>query len=137
MLVAQFYIISLLSIFYLYLAQLLFFQRILFLNLEIDPVLAVDWDDGAVLLERAVPGDVLRAMDRNEAMEIYANTIKQWQQCTHNHSGSYRHCGEWLDAMDGMDEQGIEKRLVDFARELQTLLCHEKMEEKFVMVICI
>jgi streptomycin 6-kinase len=93
-------------------------------------ILAVDWDDGAVLLERAVPGDVLRAMDRNEAMEIYANTIKQWQQCTHNHSGSYRHCGEWLDAMDGMDEKGIEKRLVDFARELQTLLCHEKMEEK-------
>ena len=93
-------------------------------------VLAYDAHHHAVLLERAVPGDVLRAIDRDAAIAIYTDIIKKVHSCDQDNQQNFAHSHEWLEAIDHIDVSCIEKKYIDFAKKLKMFLLQHKEEEK-------
>lgn len=95
-------------------------------------VFAYDDQLHAVLLERAVPGDVLKALDRDQALPIYANIVKQLQSCEQNNLQSYQTSDDWLKTVDRIEDARLlpyvprAKRLINFLNEIpeQQKICH-------------
>ncbi len=92
-------------------------------------VFAYDAHHQAVLLERAVPGDVLRAIDRDTAIPIYADIIKKIHSCKQTHPHTFEHSNEWLKAIDQIDASCIEKKYIDFAKQLKMFLLQHQEEK--------
>ncbi len=93
-------------------------------------VFAYDSKEHAVLLERAVPGDVLRAIDRDAAIPIYMDIITKMQSCDQSNKDTFAHSDEWLEAIDLIDASSIEKKYIDFAKQLKMFLLQSNEEEK-------
>jgi len=90
-----------------------------------------DYDDQlhAVLLERAVPGDVLRDLNRNEAIGIYADIVKKLQSCEQNNIESYRHANDWLNTIDRIKDERL-TQYIPLAKKLISNLNNSPQPQK-------
>jgi streptomycin 6-kinase len=95
-------------------------------------VFAYDDQLHAVLLERAVPGDVLKALDRDQAVNIYAGIIKQLQSCEQKNLETYQTSDQWLKTIDRIEDNCLleyshkAQQLIDFfsVDPVETKICH-------------
>lgn len=92
-------------------------------------VFAYDDQLNAVLLERAVPGDVLKALDRDSAINIYADVVKKLHSCKQNDMTSYMTSEKWLQTIDRMQDNRLKKYICK-AKEFVALLAKNPQEKK-------
>ena len=70
-------------------------------------VFAYDDQLHAVLLEMAVPGEPLREMNRNQAIPIYANIVKQLHDLPQDKADTYSSYKTWLKALDNIEDSSL------------------------------
>lgn len=86
-------------------------------------LLDYDTDYSALLLERAVPGDILisKRDDIENTIHIYANTVNTLLHRFEIPAG-FTHVSHWCEAIDRINDSRISEKYVDLAQQLRSFL---------------
>ena len=85
----------------------------------------------ALLLEQALPGCQLKSRDQSQIFDtirIYSSVVKTLSDCQQN-KNNYTHASSWCEAIDKITDTRIEKRFVDQAKKLKSILLHSAKNE--------
>ena len=94
-------------------------------------VIDMNIDLNALLLEQALPGCPLKSHDQSQisdTIRIYSSVVKTLSDCQQN-KNNYTHASSWCEAIDKITDTRIEKRFVDQAKKLKSMLLHSATNE--------
>jgi streptomycin 6-kinase len=95
-------------------------------------VLDLNLEKNALLLERAIPGDLLKddhPAKIADTMAIYASVVNQLASRPLPKEHSYKHASDWLKAIDRISDERVEKRYIQKAQEIRSFLLNSTERE--------
>ncbi len=99
---------------------------------EFGAVSLLDRKDGILLLERAVPGTLLKNSDPKESrIEIACKVMERLHQSPYFSKGSFPHIEEWLTAID--KEWDLPKKHLERARRLKKRLIKKSQGSEILL----
>lgn len=87
-------------------------------------VFEINKEYNALLLEQAIPGCLLKEnhpLKIEETIKIYGNVVKALAEQPLP-KGNYTHVSKWCETIDRITDQRIERKFVDKAKELKSIL---------------
>ncbi len=94
-------------------------------------ILDINKKYNALLLERAIPGDTLKALypdNLDVVIDAYAKLVKMLERPLGNRSG-YTHVNQWCQSIDRIEDSRVEYCFIEKAQSIRSLLLASSQHE--------